>query len=353
MPTSSSSTGSASRFKTYPLSRWPITRPNGLPPLYVDLSHLPRSSLFSDETLDNAAKSVGRCVQITSDAAAKEVGRPYTQEEAEAVAFSLGKAGSVLYNSMPAALMAVLGLSWRGRRTFRFPFHTPKWTRRSPDRFFSLRGRTARGYWHALRASAYSLTAGPATVALLFVYAGTVAGISQYSDPRMQDYFALVKQQRGHAQHDEKLTRTDQDRIAEGHDHETLEPTEERGWTGLGDEGDEARTTERWDVTPPTESSSTEDYHDQHQPTDKKALLEAIRRTDGKSGEGGNGDPWDSFQESPDISSSPPASTPERHVTDSPSSAESVSPSESAWDRLRKEAGKKDPQSVEQGSWER
>lgn len=290
------------------LSRWPITRPNGLQPLYLDLTTLPRPWF----KLRWQEASFGNHVQSCSDAAVKFVGRPLKQEEAQSVAFTTANAARIMANGLYVSLAVTAALSWRGTRTFRFPFYTPKWTYFSPNRFLFLRDGWARASWHAVRWNVYMLTAGTGTQMLITSYARRVY-MDIESDPRMKDINSLVKQK----VLSEALNKLKKDQSAESIGAESLERAEEQEWPRSEGDGGEGQPSEDWiwgtsaensGGVSPADGSSAGDYQDQSQQTDKRALAEAVRRTDGKAVEAGS------------------------------SAAPESQPSGSAWDRVRQEA---------------
>ncbi|CZT20896.1 uncharacterized protein RCC_06756 [Ramularia collo-cygni] len=317
-------------------THFPITRPNGLPPLYVDLSGL---SWETESRRAAVVRSIGQSMQTSSDKAVQVLGRPYKQEELDACAFHFIKARKNFLDYGSVGLGIAFALSWLGRHTFRFPFYAPKWTYFSPDRFLFFRGRIARAHWHAMRTSAY-LMLGIYSSA----YASMVVAVSgQRRDPRLKDYLTVESQM--------NIRDILQPLIQDGSAERKTEVTSEiaRQWPlhqrldgrhrdGPGDEGENSMA-EHLDGNPPTEGPLVEDYQDQYQQTDKRALLEAIRRADGKNVDGEHGDQWGTSQSHQNASSSPIPSPLDRKVSTSSSPVASGSqPSESAWDRLRQQA---------------
>lgn len=308
-------------------SRWPITRPNGLQPLYLDLSKHPRPWLDTEALNATRVRKTGQFVQQWSDKSVRYVGRPYKQEEADAVAFHIAKGYAISHYHAPAGLAVALALSLRGRRQFRFPFYTPKWTYCSPHRFLFLRDRVARAHWHALRGAAYLATGGLVTSALISGYGGAVSGIGRAQDPRMKDITSLMRQnahiwiplEKEEISKYGRTVESSKDESSELARQQVLAPRE----VNVGEDKSDGHAMDE-SVT----GSVAADYQDQYQQTDKTALLEAIRRADGKSAA------RDDVDDLPHKSSSSPSAP----TASSPTTPEPPS-DQSAWDQLRDEAG--------------
>lgn len=265
-------------------------------------------------------EEVGRHVQARSNAASQVLGRSLQQEEAEAHALHIAHALRHACNGLPAAVVMTLALSWRGRREFRFPFHTPKWTHRNPDRFLASRGRMARANWHIIRANAYFWTSGLATWMAFIGFGALVGQLGAALDPRLKDLNDLSRQNAGALREalDFELgkNRTTSEVAKQ------LRPAQHWCKESMDGKGSGSTAEPVYDNSP-AETSFDDDYHDHYRQTDKKALLEAIRRADGKSVEGEDV-PSSSFE-----------------------AALGSQSSETAWDRLRREAGRQSSQGLE------
>lgn len=221
-------------------------------------------------------------VQMHSDKFVEEIGRPIRQEEADALALHSARERNIHYNGQPISFAVLLALTLRGRRTFRFPFYTPKWTKHSPNRFFFLRDRMARATWHTLRFGAYQLGGGVLGDVLIVLYAMVVFGKGAAQDPRLKEYRPKMF----------KMSQKDQ--VTEKSGDKNPAWAKQTEWTHT--EGDESggsgpthRMAQQVDDISPMDASATNDHQVHDQQTDKRALLEAIRQYDGKNAEGAPG----------------------------------------------------------------
>lgn len=177
-------------------SAWPITRPNGLPPLYINFSNLPMPWFPISQTQSDAAaqKQMGETVQKASDDYCRIVGRPFEQTEGDAMVFHLAKALRIASYGPPLGVAASVFAATRPKawNTYRFPGWTPG-EKFNPDKFFMLKGRFARAAWHTLRGNCYFALGLLGGEILMGSYAMTVANVGRLQDPRLKDVNETLK----------------------------------------------------------------------------------------------------------------------------------------------------------------
>ncbi|KAF2219241.1 hypothetical protein BDZ85DRAFT_285593 [Elsinoe ampelina] len=122
------------------------------------------------------------------------LGRPFRQEEVDALSFKFAKSVTIASYAYPTGLVAGALWTYSGRETFKFPFYNPggkDWF--DPNKFSFLRGSQARAAWHGLRFSTY---AGFAMFLGIFFW-GSVASTTDVAgtvtDPRLKDFREALK----------------------------------------------------------------------------------------------------------------------------------------------------------------
>jgi hypothetical protein len=125
------------------------------------------------------------------------MGRQPTQEEVDAAGYYLAKQISIYSYGGPAGFAAGLWAAYNSRNTFRFPFYQPNLERFQSDVFPPklgwFRGNNARLCWHAARTSTYVLMGMVVSRFIFASYAGTVAAVGEFSDPRLKAVTAAIQ----------------------------------------------------------------------------------------------------------------------------------------------------------------
>ncbi|PNS18445.1 hypothetical protein CAC42_6262 [Sphaceloma murrayae] len=122
------------------------------------------------------------------------IGRPFTQDEVDALAFKFAKSIAVASCAYPTGLLAGALWAYKGRETFKFPFYSPggkEWF--DPNKFSFLKGQQARAAWHGLRFTAY----GGVAFLLSGFFWGSMASTTDIAgtitDPRLKDFREALK----------------------------------------------------------------------------------------------------------------------------------------------------------------
>lgn len=131
------------------------------------------------------------------------MGRVLTPEEADAVAYHRALFCQKMAYTTPAVLSTAIFMAVRGRKTFRFPFYTPKPATFNPMYFPNaakslLTGPRAVNLWHGLRFSAYWIVCQMIVGGLVTSYANTTYLMGLVKDPRIQGIRAQAQQAHAH-----------------------------------------------------------------------------------------------------------------------------------------------------------
>lgn len=155
---------------------------------FDSLPQLPAFARLFGFSTDWHRKMIARTVAETS----LRMGRLLTPEEADAIAQHRSRLCSRVVWVPPVYLSATAYLAWRGRRTFRFPFYTPKPASFNPSAFPNparplLRGRWAEHSWHLMRFGAYGILCHIVTTSLIVSVADAKFLMGVLSDPRLKE----------------------------------------------------------------------------------------------------------------------------------------------------------------------
>lgn len=150
--------------------------------VYVNISQLPKLFLQSEPLPSNMLSSIKSSIQNAGLA----LGRPVTQDEADALAFHHAKAYRIGSYGHPVGTVIASALAFRSWSKFGFPGWTPG-EKFNPQRFGFLSGRSARIAWHSARLLAYSTVGAFLGGTLAGSYALTVYGVGRERDPRLKE----------------------------------------------------------------------------------------------------------------------------------------------------------------------
>ncbi|PSS07135.1 hypothetical protein M430DRAFT_193408 [Amorphotheca resinae ATCC 22711] len=130
---------------------------------------------------------------------AHALGRPPTQEEAEATAFWTAKQISIISYGSPIGVAGGWWRAWNTASTYRFPFWQPNPETFNPLSFppamGTLRNLHAMIAWHALRALAYGVVGNYVGQIIIGSYSISTAAVGELSDKRLTAMVNAVRQQ--------------------------------------------------------------------------------------------------------------------------------------------------------------
>jgi hypothetical protein len=128
--------------------------------------------------------------------AATRLGRPPTQEEVDSLAYWTAKQLSLISYGPPIGYAGGLWRAYATRKTFRFPFYTPKFEHKGlawPSSTIKiLSGSMAVKAWHGTRAAAYFMLGRYLGLVLATYYSLNVVGFGERLDPRLKEYVQAV-----------------------------------------------------------------------------------------------------------------------------------------------------------------
>jgi hypothetical protein len=163
---------------------------------FEDLPQLPAFAPLFGYTTDWHKTEVARVILEMSS----HVRRLPTPAEADALAYHRSTFCSRAAYAPPAVLLTTAYFVYRGRRTFRFPFYTPKPASFNPSYFPSasrpfLTGPTAVRLWHVLRFGAYGLLFQFLVKGTVHSYATTTSLMGMVWDDRLKEMRQTPRQQ--------------------------------------------------------------------------------------------------------------------------------------------------------------
>lgn len=129
--------------------------------------------------------------------------RPLTASEADAIAYHRSRSCKILGWRTPVIVLSTALMVYRGRRTFKFPFYTPKPASFNPFCFPTARrplvtGAVAATLWHTARLGAYGTVFGLTVTPLFVSLSETSYLVNMLQDPRLKDLRDSINQQHRH-----------------------------------------------------------------------------------------------------------------------------------------------------------
>ena len=151
----------------------------------IDVDKLPRPIFFSRGLRQAMTKSLDRMLANSS----KDVKRPLTQPEAEALCYINSKGVQTLGRSGPLLATIAAARCYQTSATFRFPLYQPNPTTFNPNSFLGVvNGSMARRIWHGIRLMTYSGTIILPGMMLVIPYISTRAVARIVSEPRLKQF---------------------------------------------------------------------------------------------------------------------------------------------------------------------
>lgn len=164
-----------------------VSLPHGV---HVNVSHLPKP-IFADQHPPQLYSAITQSAQQAQTA----LGRPITQEEADALAFHFTKSVRIASYGAPIGAGLAGALCYRGASKFRFPGWTPNPEKFNFDKFVMLTGKRAKFMWHFTRFNAYMLVGTIMGQTFFGSYALTVATAGRAMDGRLKELMDALQAQ--------------------------------------------------------------------------------------------------------------------------------------------------------------
>ena len=135
-------------------------------------------------------------IQDSCRFAQQVLGRPCTQDEANAFAYHAAKTYRVASFGSPLGMAAASVQFFRTRKTFRFPGYTPfkEGSGFSKDRLGPFSGQMARAGWQTLRLASYWMLGSVVGAVFFGSYAVSLSLAGRAMDPRLKDFSDRLKQ---------------------------------------------------------------------------------------------------------------------------------------------------------------
>lgn len=289
-------------------------------------------------------------IQDSCRFAQQVLGRPCTQEEADAFAYHAAKTYRVASFGSPLGMSLASVQFFRTREQFRFPGWSPfkdqsNW---SKDRLGPLRGPAARIGWHSMRLASYWVLGSVVGAVFLGSYAVSLSLAGRATDPRLKDFSDRLRQLQKDGVSTQAIRR--QQDVESTTQEETFEQRRQRrAVQGISRESAQNRaptqTSTRstsqssdWDDASPTGGAFSSDYSDASSDTGILNDAQMIQRETQQQA-----DAWSSSAESRASTVDSNKATPQRpsanrQTATQGESTASAPQSVTSWERLRQKA---------------
>ncbi|KAF7193859.1 hypothetical protein HII31_04749 [Pseudocercospora fuligena] len=173
-------------------SRSPSYIPVNSPPhqVYVNLNNVPRRWGFLGPK--DHPQPVITAIQDTCKQASGILGRPVNQQEADALAYQLGRAVRIGSYGAPIGMTIASVVAYRGISKMRFPGYTPS-EKFNAEKFGPLKGPRARIMWQVMRFNAYWLVGALVGQVFFSSYALTSGSAGRLMDPRLKELSEVIR----------------------------------------------------------------------------------------------------------------------------------------------------------------
>jgi len=238
--------------------------------IFVNIAALPRPFSLSGNRPHPPV--VIESIQDSCRFAQQVLGRPCTQEEANAFAYHAAKTYRVASFGSPLGMAAASVQFFRTRKTFRFPGYTPfkEGSGFSKDRLGPLSGQMARIGWQSMRLASYWMLGSVVGAVFFGSYAVSLSLAGRAMDPRLKDFSDKLKQLQKDGVSTQAIRR--QQDIDSTTQEETFEQRRQRrGVQAMSRESTQNRnqnrdqvqsSTQSWDDASPTGGAFSSDYAD-------------------------------------------------------------------------------------------
>lgn len=159
----------------------------------VDLRNLPRPMPIFGPLFGFNKQLYTKVINMRAMEANKVLGRPVTQDEAQALAYYSAKQISITSYGGPLGMFAAIFRAHQTRDLFRFPFWQPNLEQYKFDSIFGLKGPKAAQAWHLVRAASYGIVGNFVGRILIASYAVSVVSVGELRDPRLKEYVDRIR----------------------------------------------------------------------------------------------------------------------------------------------------------------
>lgn len=289
-------------------------------------------------------------IQDSCRFAQQVLGRPCTQDEANAFAYHAAKTYRVASFGSPVGMAAASVQFFRGRQTFRFPGYTPfkEGSGFSKDRLGPFRGQLARAGWQTLRLTSYWMLGSVAGAVFFGSYAVSLSLAGRAMDPRLKDFTERLKQLQKEGVSTQSIRR--QQDIENTTQEETFEQRRQRrGVQAMSRESMQNQnrsqaaqsqsSTQSWDEASPTGGAFSSDYADASSDTgvldDAQMIQQQTRQQSHAQSTSADSNEASTFDLNKAAPQRPSAG---RQAANQGEGAAEAPPSGSSWERLRQQA---------------
>jgi hypothetical protein len=342
----------ADRNSAYASTREPsfasVARDGAQGKIFVNVANLPKPfGLFGTRP---QPPILIESIQDSCRFAQQVMGRPCTQEEADAFAYHAAKTYRVASFGSPLGMALASVQFFRTRDSFRFPGWSPfkDQSNFSKDRLGPLRGPAARIGWHSIRLGSYWLLGSVVGAVFLGSYAVSLSLAGRATDPRLKDFSDRLRQLQKDGVSTQAIRRQ-QDADSTTQEETFEQRRQRRGVQAMSRESAQTRgptqnntqstsQSSGWDDASPTGGSFSNDYSDA---TSDTGILNDAQMNQRETQQ--QADAWSSPTESRantvDLNkAAPQRPSANRQAANQGEGAASAPQSGSSWERLRQKA---------------
>ena len=165
-----------------------LSNPSNRATLHIDLRDYPHPPPIIGSLLGHSRQRQAAMVDRGIAAQSQLLKRPPTQDEAEAMAYNICYSETSVFWGSALGLAFGLFLANRGRAVFRFPFMTPNREWFNPDKFGPLQGQGARAAWHVARGVLYGTSGYGLGSVVASSYGAVHFATAARTDERLKDF---------------------------------------------------------------------------------------------------------------------------------------------------------------------
>jgi len=342
----------ADRNPSYASTREPsfasVARDGSQGKIFVNVANLPKPfGLFGSRP---QPPILIESIQDSCRFAQQVLGRPCTQEEADAFAYHAAKTYRVASFGSPLGMALGSIQFFRTRDEFRFPGWSPfkDQSNFSKDRLGPLRGPAARIGWHSMRLGSYWLLGSVVGAVFLGSYAVSLSLAGRATDPRLKDFSDRLRQLQKDGVSTQAIRRQ-QDADSTTQEETFEQRRQRRAVQGMSRESTQSRgpvqsntqstgQSSAWDDASPTGGAFSSDYSDASSDTGILDDAQMVQRQTQQQADAWSS-PTESRANTVDLNkAAPQRPSADRQAANQGEGAASAPQSGSSWERLRQKA---------------